>query len=152
LNSISLFPSLHDKATATIFSLPFLYSIEKTNPINLYGHFYCAVVEIFCDHKYFRLYWLDLTTNCRLKWYDRHYQSQNFFLVGWHQELLSLQGVGFGKLWVVPGVGRHQCLPLTMTVEVSTKKVEVLKVRVLTCRGICDKYFKISSDLTWYLS
>jgi hypothetical protein len=51
-----------DSASATEFSLPFLYSIIKSLPTSLMSHFCCASVTIVWSHKYLRLRWSVPTT------------------------------------------------------------------------------------------
>ena len=53
-----------ETASAAWFSLPYLYSIMKSNSISFTNHFCWKAVESLWSRIYLRLLWLVLITNC----------------------------------------------------------------------------------------
>ena len=80
--------SRRDKASATLFSLPFLYSIVKSKPMSLYSQLCWASVVIFWDQRYLKLLWSVRTTRRSDVVRDRGVTAMDalcFPMLSWHR-------------------------------------------------------------------
>lgn len=65
-----------DKASAALFSLPFVYYTTKSYPNNLVNHLCWVGVLIRCSNKYLRLCWSVWIINCCPSKYGCHFWTE----------------------------------------------------------------------------